>query len=335
MRRVAGAIEDDGRPDDIVLPGLAIDAPTDARRRIDDAAIAAALDGADLVIVDNLCSLPLNVEAAARGRARRGAAPRPRAVPPSRPALATAPPRAPRRRPPAARRRRAARDDQPAQPARARGARLRGRDDRSTTSSTSIPAPGDRARHPRAVRLRRRRVRDAATVARDRTQERARRGALRGAPRARMPDRAGAALDRRARPKTATPTRSRAIIERSEVPVTLGRAAQRRRRVRRVRPRRVPVDVGGIRQPGDRVDRGPPRVRGVPLSGARRDPRGRRALLLDRAARRARALPRRARSAPRDLLRREPAPGAHLVLARPTSPARSSRPSPRTAGSSW
>src|SRR6188768_1338562 len=41
VRRVAGAIEDDGRPADTVLPG------------------------ADLVIVDNLCSLPLNVEAAA------------------------------------------------------------------------------------------------------------------------------------------------------------------------------------------------------------------------------------------------------------------------------
>ena len=29
VRRVAGAIEDDGRPDDIVLPGLAIDAVGD------------------------------------------------------------------------------------------------------------------------------------------------------------------------------------------------------------------------------------------------------------------------------------------------------------------
>jgi len=66
VRRVAGAIEDGGRPDDIVLPGLAFDAaggrtttvPTDA------AAITAALDGADLVVVENLCSLPLNIDAA-------------------------------------------------------------------------------------------------------------------------------------------------------------------------------------------------------------------------------------------------------------------------------
>jgi glycosyltransferase involved in cell wall biosynthesis len=65
VRRVAGAIEDDGRTDDLVLPGLAIDAagggPVEAD--IDEPAVVAALD-ADLVVVDNLCSLPLNVDAA-------------------------------------------------------------------------------------------------------------------------------------------------------------------------------------------------------------------------------------------------------------------------------
>jgi mannosylglucosylglycerate synthase len=65
VRRVAGAIEDDGRPDDIVLPELAIDAPGEPTPPVDDAAIAKALRGADLVVVDNLCSLPLNPEAAA------------------------------------------------------------------------------------------------------------------------------------------------------------------------------------------------------------------------------------------------------------------------------
>jgi glycosyltransferase involved in cell wall biosynthesis len=67
VRRVAGAIEDDGRPDDTVLPGLAIDAAGGkaVADRVDEAAIAGALRGADLVIVDNLCSLPLNPEAAA------------------------------------------------------------------------------------------------------------------------------------------------------------------------------------------------------------------------------------------------------------------------------
>ncbi len=61
-RRVAGAIE--GRPetDDVVIPGLAID-PADSAP-LDRDALRAALDGADLVIVDNLCSLPLNVDAA-------------------------------------------------------------------------------------------------------------------------------------------------------------------------------------------------------------------------------------------------------------------------------
>ena len=60
-RRVAGAIEDTGAPDDVILPGLAIDAPDPPS----DAELTAALDGADLVVVDNLCSLPLNPEAAA------------------------------------------------------------------------------------------------------------------------------------------------------------------------------------------------------------------------------------------------------------------------------
>jgi glycosyltransferase involved in cell wall biosynthesis len=67
IRRVAGAIEDDGAPDDIVLPGLAIDADAP----IDERTVAAAIHGADLVIVENLCSLPLNVDAA---RAVAGAA---------------------------------------------------------------------------------------------------------------------------------------------------------------------------------------------------------------------------------------------------------------------
>lgn len=71
VRRVAGTIEDGGRPDDIVLPGLAIDAASGRanEEQIDPAALAAAFDGADLVIVENLCSLPLNV-AAARAVAR-------------------------------------------------------------------------------------------------------------------------------------------------------------------------------------------------------------------------------------------------------------------------
>jgi mannosylglucosylglycerate synthase len=59
-RRVAGAIEDDGSPDDVEISALAIGAGT----AVDEAALSTAFDGADLIVVDNLCSLPLNVEAA-------------------------------------------------------------------------------------------------------------------------------------------------------------------------------------------------------------------------------------------------------------------------------
>lgn len=51
VRTVAGG----GRPD-VVLRGLAVDAAAAPTRR----QLASALDGADLVVVDNLCSLPMN-----------------------------------------------------------------------------------------------------------------------------------------------------------------------------------------------------------------------------------------------------------------------------------
>jgi glycosyltransferase involved in cell wall biosynthesis len=59
-RRVAGYIEDAPGDDDVVISALALDAP----EPVDHAVLADALDGADLVIADNICSLPLNVEAA-------------------------------------------------------------------------------------------------------------------------------------------------------------------------------------------------------------------------------------------------------------------------------
>jgi glycosyltransferase involved in cell wall biosynthesis len=58
-RRVAGAIEDAGAPDDVVMPGLALG----TSEPIDTHALRAAID-ADLVIVDNICSLPINLDAA-------------------------------------------------------------------------------------------------------------------------------------------------------------------------------------------------------------------------------------------------------------------------------
>ncbi|MBM3659077.1 MAG: glycosyltransferase family 4 protein [Actinobacteria bacterium] len=61
-RRVAGELEGASRPDDTWLAFLAIDPVAGARP--DPEALAATLAGADLVVVENLCSLPLNVEAA-------------------------------------------------------------------------------------------------------------------------------------------------------------------------------------------------------------------------------------------------------------------------------
>ena len=73
-RRVAGAIEDGGQPDDVVIPALMID----PGRRCDASeyeSLGGAVADADLVIVDNICSLPLNVDASravARLVAKRG-----------------------------------------------------------------------------------------------------------------------------------------------------------------------------------------------------------------------------------------------------------------------
>src|SRR5438105_6106557 len=59
-RRIAGAIEDGGQADDVVLPMLSIDGTEPP----DEDAISAAIDAADLLVVDNICSLPLNLGAA-------------------------------------------------------------------------------------------------------------------------------------------------------------------------------------------------------------------------------------------------------------------------------
>src|SRR5262245_31948952 len=61
-RRVAGAIEDNGLADDIVIPALMIDS-RDHGDPATHASLRAAIAGADLVIVDNICSLPLNLDA--------------------------------------------------------------------------------------------------------------------------------------------------------------------------------------------------------------------------------------------------------------------------------
>lgn len=60
VRRVAGEIQDPGRPGDRVLPWLAIDAGPEATAPDE---LRSALAGSCLVVVENLCSLPLNVRA--------------------------------------------------------------------------------------------------------------------------------------------------------------------------------------------------------------------------------------------------------------------------------
>jgi len=62
VRRVAGELDDGLRPDDAWLPFLAIDPPPGAVT--DAGSLASAVAAADLVVVENLCSLPLNPEAA-------------------------------------------------------------------------------------------------------------------------------------------------------------------------------------------------------------------------------------------------------------------------------
>lgn len=61
-RRVAGEFDDGLRPDDTWLGFLAIDPVAGAH--VEPDALAAAIAGVDLVVVENLCSLPLNLGAA-------------------------------------------------------------------------------------------------------------------------------------------------------------------------------------------------------------------------------------------------------------------------------
>ncbi len=63
VRRVAGELDDRIRSDDVLLPFLAIE-PVEGNTPDADA-LATAIAGADLVIVENLCSLPINPDASA------------------------------------------------------------------------------------------------------------------------------------------------------------------------------------------------------------------------------------------------------------------------------
>jgi mannosylglucosylglycerate synthase len=66
-RRVAGTIEGADERDDIVIPGLEIDpigAGSIDADPVEGGVLRRALEHADLVLVDNMCSLPLNLDAA-------------------------------------------------------------------------------------------------------------------------------------------------------------------------------------------------------------------------------------------------------------------------------
>jgi mannosylglucosylglycerate synthase len=62
VRRVAGELDDAPRADDVILPFLAIDPDDDSTPAPEE--LSAAVAGVDLVIVENLCSLPINPDAA-------------------------------------------------------------------------------------------------------------------------------------------------------------------------------------------------------------------------------------------------------------------------------
>jgi glycosyltransferase involved in cell wall biosynthesis len=101
VRRVAGELDDGLRPDDTWLPSLAID-PVDAALPEPDT-LATAIAGADLVVVENLCSLPINPDASVMAAAvltahdgrvvfhhhdlpwQRAGLPNPPGIPPHRP----------------------------------------------------------------------------------------------------------------------------------------------------------------------------------------------------------------------------------------------------------
>src|SRR3954451_12309728 len=61
VRRVAGELDDAPRADDIAIPFLAINPPDGTAPAPEE--LAGALAGAELVIVENLCSLPINPDA--------------------------------------------------------------------------------------------------------------------------------------------------------------------------------------------------------------------------------------------------------------------------------
>ena len=269
VRRVAGELDDGLRPDDIWLPFLAIDPPDgqharsrragrDARRR------RPRRRREPLLAPDQ----PRRVDAGRR-RARR--AQRAGRVPPPRPSVATRRARRTSRRAAAPTELAARHHQRPlARAAREprlrrghRSQRVRSRSRHAATASATRAefgfAPDDVVLLQPTRAIPRKNIPAAVEFA----AELAAIGTRIVTP----------ALDHRARPKTATTTCSRACSPTPTVPGHRRSRRYRRRRLRGRRPRPVPVDVGGVRQPGHRVDRPPAPDRGRQLPGARRAPR--------------------------------------------------------------
>ena len=89
------------------------------------------------------------------------------------------------------------------------------------------------------------------------------------------------------RPRTATTTRSRPLLAGADCPVDPPSVpGHDGRRLRRRRRGRLPVDLGGVRQPADRGGDPPASRRGRPLPGGRRAARARLPMVRSRRARR-------------------------------------------------
>ena len=295
VRRVAGELDDGLRPDDAWLPFLAIDPPDGAAtdpgalgrgprgrrpRRRREPLLAAPQPRRRRRSPRASCT-PTTARSCSTTTTCRGNAPdsrSPPGIPPQRPRLA-------------------ARDDQ--RPLARRAASTAGSTrSRSATPSTSTRRAATVIAHAPTSGSRADDLVLRPADPGDPTQERARRDRVRRRRSRHSPRLATSSSGSPARPRTATTTCSRGSSRESPVPVHVGRAAVGRRRVRRRRPRRVPVDVGGVRQPGDRVDRAPPTHRRRRLPGAPRAPRVRRATALGRRRRRSAGVAPRARIRP-------------------------------------